>query len=238
MKPVRILLCVGVLVGVALGGWWFFRAPDQPPDTNDRADDPVWFKDVTRDVGLDFVHEAGPTGEFFFPQIMGSGAAFLDFDNDGLLDIYLIQNGGPNSTATNRLYKQTKDGKFIDVSKGSGLDIVGWGMGVAVGDANNDGFVDVVVTEFGRTRLFLNQGNGTFKEITAESGIDNPLWGASVSFVDFDRDGWLDLVVTNYVDYDPGTACRGIGGRRDYCHPSQFAGQVTKLYRNVSKDNR
>jgi hypothetical protein len=237
MKPARILVCVAFLVGLAVAsGVWFFLGRDQPA-IDDASSGPEWFKDVTKDVGLDFVHEAGSIGAYFMPQIMGSGAAFLDFDNDGLLDIYLIQNGGPKSTATNRLFKQTADRKFVDVSNGSGLDIVGHGMGVAIGDANNDGFVDVVVTEYGRTRLFLNQGNGTFKEITAESGLDNPLWGTSVSFVDFDRDGWLDLVVTNYVDYDPAWACQGIGSRRDYCHPSQFQGRVTKVFHNVSKSN-
>jgi hypothetical protein len=219
----------GLAVAAAVAGLWVATARNEPPDAA------PWFKDVTDEVGLDFVHDPGPVGEYFMPQIMGSGAAFLDFDNDGLLDIYLIQNGGPDSGSTNRLYRQTAEGRFIDVSKGSGLDVAGYGMGVAVGDVNNDGWVDVVVTEYGRTRLFLNQGNGTFREITAEAGLDNPLWGTSVSFVDFDRDGWLDLVVVNYLDYDPAHACKNTSGRRDYCHPRQFPPQVTRLYRNVSQ---
>src|SRR5258708_27616673 len=99
---------------------------------NKAAPDPDWLQDVTDEVGLDFVHDAGPVGEYFMPQIMGSGAAFLDFDNDGLLDIYLIQNGGPDGS-TNRLYRQTPDHRFVDVSKGSGLDVAGYGMGVAGG---------------------------------------------------------------------------------------------------------
>lgn len=193
-----------------------------------------WFVDVTDEAGLDFVHEAGAVGSYFMPQIMGSGAAFLDFDNDGLLDIYLLQNGGPESGAANRLFRQTPDHRFIDVSRGSGLDVAGYGMGVAVGDVNNDGWVDVAITEFGRTRLFLNRGDGTFREITTEAGLDNPLWSTSLSFIDFDRDGWLDLVVVNYVDYDPAHACTN-AGRHDYCHPRQFLPQVTRLYRNVSQ---
>jgi hypothetical protein len=219
------LLGGGLAAALAVAGW-LTRAP-LPPDH-----DAPWFVDVTEDVGLDFVHDAGPVGSYFMPHIMGSGAAFLDFDNDGLLDIYLIQNGGPDSGAANRLYHQRADHRFVDVSKGSGLDVVGHGMGVAVGDVNNDGWVDVAVTEFGRTRLFVNQRDGTFREITAEAGLDNPLWGTSLAFVDFDRDGWLDLVVVNYIDYDPAHACTN-AGRRDYCHPRQFSPQVTRLYRNV-----
>src|SRR5437016_380422 len=177
---------------VLAGGAPLAAAPAEP-----------WFREVTAEVGLDFVHDAGPTGKYFMPQVMGSGAAFLDFDNDGRPDIYLVQNAGPGARSTNRLFRQTADGRFVDVSKGSGLDVSGYGMGVAVGDVNNDGWVDVVVTEYGPTRLFLHQGNGTFREVTAEAGLDNPLWGTSVCFVDFDRDGWLDLVVVNYLEYDP-----------------------------------
>jgi hypothetical protein len=106
-------------------------------------------------------------------------------------------------------------------------------MGVATGDANNDGWVDVVVTEYGKLRLFTNQGNGTFRETTEGSGLDSPLWGCSASFLDFDRDGWLDLVVANYVAYDPSRPCISAGGVEDYCAPKEFEGTVTKLYRNL-----
>src|SRR6266849_5053832 len=160
-----------------------------------------WFEDITDQVGLNFIHDAGPTGNYFFPQILGSGAALFDFNNDGRLDIYLLQNGGPASASTNRLFRQESDGRFTDVTSGSGLDIAGYGMGVAIGDVNNDGWPDVFVTEYGRVRLFLNNGNGTFTDITQEAGLDNPHWGTSACFVDYDRDGWLDLVVANYVSY-------------------------------------
>src|SRR5581483_11334360 len=157
--------------------------------------DPVWFEDVTQDLGLHFIHDAGPQdGTYFLPQIMGSGAAFFDFDNDGRLDIYLVQNAGPNSHSTNRLFRQGPDGHFTDDSAGSGLDIAGYGMGVAVADVNNDGWPDVLVTEYGRLRLFLNNGNGTFTDISKEAGLNSTLWGTSASFVDYNRDGWLDLV--------------------------------------------
>src|SRR5262245_24990373 len=120
---------------------------------------PAWFVEVTREAGLDFVHEVGPTGSYFMPEVVGSGAAFLDFDGDGRLDIYLIQNA-PGSTARNRLYRQEPRGRFTDVSRGSGLDVTGRGMGVAVGDVDNDSLPDVLLTEYGGARLFVNQGGG------------------------------------------------------------------------------
>jgi hypothetical protein len=194
---------------------------------------PSWFVDITEDRGLHFVHDAGPVGSYFMPQAVGSGAALFDFDNDGRLDIYLVQNGGPHSKSTNRLFRQGPDGRFTDVSKGSGLDIAGYGMGVAVGDVNNDGWPDVLVTQYGGVRLFLNNGNGTFTDVTKEAGLDNPLWATSACFVDYDRDGWLDLVIVNYLDYDPVRPCASAGGTKDFCGPKSYLGTVTKLYRNL-----
>jgi enediyne biosynthesis protein E4 len=194
---------------------------------------PPWFEDVTEKVGLDFVHDAGPVDEarHFMPQIVGSGAAVFDFDGDGLLDIYLLNNGGPRGKP-NCLFRQLPDGKFKDVSLGSGLDIAGYNMGVAIGDVNNDGHPDVLVTQYGGVKLFLNNGNGTFTDVTREAGLDNPLWATSAAFLDYDRDGWLDLVVVNYVDYDPSWPCAGLGGQPDYCPPNQFPGTVSKLFHN------
>jgi hypothetical protein len=113
------------------------------------------------------------------------------------------------------------------------LDIAGYGMGVAVGDVNNDGWPDVLITQYGGLRLFLNNGNGTFTEITKEAGLDSLLWGTSATFVDYDRDGWLDLVVVNYLNYDPSRRCTGPDGQADFCAPEAFFGTVTKLYRNL-----
>src|SRR5262249_7188369 len=132
-------------------------------------------------------------------------------------------------------FRQGADGRFTDVSAGSGLDVAGYGMGVAIGDVNNDGYADVLVTEWGRVRLFLNNGNGTFTDITHEAGLDNPHWGTSASFVDYDRDGWLDLVIANYVDYDRTAECASTGGRSEYCHPSTFHGTIAKLYHNLGR---
>jgi hypothetical protein len=208
-----------------------------PSPTVDEAVGPVWFEDVTGQVGLDFIHNPGPIDKrYFFPQIVGSGAALFDFDNDGRLDLYLIQNAGPHSGVTNRLYRQGPDGRFVDVSRGSGLDVAGYGMGVAVGDVNNDGWPDVLLTEYGGVRLFLNNGNGTFTDVTREAGLDNPLWATAAAFVDYDRDGWLDLVIVNYVDYIASAQCtQTASGRPDYCPPARFGGSIAKLYHNEGR---
>jgi hypothetical protein len=192
---------------------------------------PPWFADMTDEMGLDFIHDAGPLGSYFLPQIMGSGAALFDFNNDGLLDIYLLQNGGP-AGARNRLYQQLPDGRFKDVSAGSGLDVAGYNMGVAIGDVNNDGLPDVLVTQYGGIKLFLNNGDGTFLDATQESGLKNSDWGCSAAFLDYDRDGWLDLVVVNYVAYDPNRPCPSPDGRPEYCGPNKFPGRSARLFHN------
>jgi hypothetical protein len=192
---------------------------------------PAWFEDVTQKCGLNFVHDAGPIGRYFMPQIVGSGTALLDYDNDGRLDIYLIHNGGPNG-ATNQLFHQETNGRFTEVSKGSGLDVAGFNMGIAVGDVNNDGFPDILLTQYRGVRLFLNNGNGTFTEVTREVGLDDPHWAVSAAFFDYNRDGWLDLVVVHYVDYRESTQCPDHAGNPEFCGPNSFAGTVTRLYRN------
>src|SRR5262249_29159192 len=156
---------------------------------------------------LDFVHDPGPTGSYFMPQVIGSGCAVFDFDGDGLLDIYLVQNGGPQSKSVNRLYRQLPGGKFADVTEGSGLGVAGDGMGVAVGGVTTDGLPAGSPPESGGVRLFLNLGGGKFEDVTAEAGLSNPLWATSAAFLDYDRDGLLDLVIVNYVDYDPEREC-------------------------------
>jgi hypothetical protein len=204
-----------------------------PPADAERPEGPPWFEDVTAARGLRFVHDPGPVGAYFMPQIMGSGCALFDYDGDGRLDAYLIQNAGPDSGATNRLFHQEADGTFRDVTAGSGLGVAGFGMGVAVGDVNNDGRPDVLVTEYGRCRLFLNNGNGTFTDVTKDAGLDDLGWGTSAAFFDYDRDGWLDLIVVNYVDYDRSVRCGSSGGKPDYCHPNTFPGSVARLYHNL-----
>jgi hypothetical protein len=228
-----VLLGLVLALGSLLEGCG--RLEPTPPSPAAPAE-PPWFQEITADVGLRFTHDAGPIDDrYFLPQIIGSGAALFDFDNDGRLDILLLQNGGPDSSSRHRLFRQGPDGRFTDVSAGSGLDVAGHGMGVAIGDVNNDGWPDVLITQYRGVRLFLNNGNGTFTDVTRQAGLDNPLWATSAAFFDYDRDGWLDLVVVNYLDYDPATRCVAAGGRPAYCHPSDFRGTVTKLYHNLGR---
>ncbi len=210
-----------------------------------------WFSESGSAVGLDFVHFNGMSGEFYFEEMMGSGGALLDFDNDGDLDVYLIQGqmlGGKAALMkprmplplTDRLYRNDleirADGsrtlRFTDVTKGSGLDIRTYGMGAATGDFDNDGWIDVYRTRRGPAQMFRNNGNGTFTDVSARAGTTNTAWSVSASFVDVDRDGWLDLYVGNYVDHDDTRKCFSALGERDYCGPQGFKPVPARLYRN------
>jgi hypothetical protein len=232
MNRAKTIWCL--VVGLALAGGaavWFRTGPPRSDDPV--ASGPPWFADVTAKLGIDFVHDAGSGGKHFTPEAIGSGVALFDFDNDGRLDLYFLTNGGPKSSSTNKLYQQRADGTFADVSAGSGLDIPGHNMGVAVADVNNDGWRDVLVTQYTGVRLFLNQDGKRFLDVTGAARLANPAWGASAAFLDYDRDGWLDLVLVNYVDYDPTWPCTTRSGVPDYCPPSAFPGRVSKLFRNL-----
>ena len=190
--------------------------------------DGEWFQDVTAEMGLHFVHESGATGEKYLPEIAGSGAALLDFDRDGDLDVYLttgsheLRADSPAENPRNQLYRNERDGYFVNVTAESGLGDGGYGMGVAVGDIDNDGWVDVYVANYGRDRLYRNTGQGSFEDITAAAGIQVDGWSSSAAFFDYDLDGFLDLYVARYVDFDTRVTAFDEAGRRDYPGPREF----------------
>jgi hypothetical protein len=194
------------------------------------------FTDVARELGIDFVQDPGTEGKYMTPEVMGSGAAFFDYDNDGDLDVFLVQAGPLPETGKprppDRLYRQNRDGKFTDVTQESGLGDTGYGTGVSVGDFDNDGFVDVFVTNYGPNSLYRNLGNGRFANVTEKAGIRGSNWSESSAFCDYDADGFLDLFVTNYVKHDPAKVCVKGDGAPDYCSPQSLPYQTDILYRN------
>ncbi len=209
-------------------------APQEaPPPPAPRG--PAWFSEVAASSGLDFRHETGAEGELHLPEIMGSGAALLDYDGDGDLDAYLINatknlgQGPPVGGSVNRLYRQGADGTFEDVTEESGLGDPGYGMGVAVGDFDNDGHEDVFIANFGEDRLYRNLGNGRFEDVSEAAVAKVGGWSSSASFLDYDHDGVLDLYVVRYVDYDAEIRCLDFAGRHDYCGPTAFPGRADVL---------
>ena len=238
--------------GAACGG------SSVPADSVDAPAPPAvdWFTDRARETGLDFVHFNGMTGERYYPEIMAPGLALFDYDNDGDLDVYLVQGQllGPGKTMADAVFKPesplsdrlfrndlTVDAggartlRFTDVTDASGIDVRTYGMGVAAADVDNDGFVDLYRTSLSGSALLHNNGNGTFTDVAAKAGAANPGgWGVSASFVDFDRDGWLDLFVGNYLLYkiEGDIDCLAVTGQHDYCPPNSYRAQPSRLYRN------
>ncbi len=229
---------VGILL-VVVGGFVVGGCASKPSAPESAAGPtaepagPAWFEDVTDRLGIHFTHDPGPVGPYPMPQIVGTGCAVFDCDGDGRLDLYFMHNVAPGSPSRNVLYRQRPNGTFEDVSAGSGLDFAGPCMGVAVGDVDNDGRPDLLVTMAGGVRLFLNLGGGKFADATEEAGLRDPLWATSAAFFDYDRDGRLDLFVVNYVDCDPSVRCTDHRGDRDFCAPKAFLGTVSRLFRNV-----
>lgn len=191
------------------------------------------FREITNDVGLDFQHHVTVGGSHALPELMGSGVAIFDANGDGRLDLLFVDAGETRSKgAPDRLFLRTADGKYRDATEGAGLDRAGYGTGIAAGDVDNDGDIDVYVGNWGGDALYLNDGSGRFKNVTRAAGIRNDRWTASVGFVDFDLDGFLDIFVTTYVRFDATRQCASSDGRADYCGPETFTGDVDVLYRN------
>src|SRR6266446_3844670 len=187
----------------------------QVKDSRPTAPTPAKFVDVTSSLGVQFQHAAPHTSKKYLLETMGSGVALFDYDNDGRLDLFVV-NGDeiidpsphgtiPQKTGAkdwNRLYHQKSDGTFEDVTEKSGLQGVGYGMGVAVADYDNDGFADIYVTGYGGNRLYHNNGDCTFTDVTEKAGVGGSGWSTSAAWVDLDKDGLLDLVVLRYIQWD------------------------------------
>ncbi len=198
----------------------------------------VRFTDITQSAGIRFIHNSGRAGKKYLPETMGAGCAFLDADGDGRPDILLIN--GRDWTPRGRrslpaLYRNNGDGTFTDITAGSGLDVETYGMGVAVGDYDNDGRDDVYITSLDGDRLFHNDGGGKFHDVTRSSGIQNTDFGTSAAWLDYDRDGKLDLFVANYVQWSPKNDlwCSLDGATKSYCTPESYKGTSSKLFRNL-----
>jgi hypothetical protein len=197
------------------------------------------FTDVTAQAGLRFRHNNGAYGAKLLPETLGSGCAFLDYDADGWPDILLVNGmdwpGRTRARSTLRLYRNNRDGTFTDATRAAGLDVELYGMGVAVGDFDNDGFPDILITCVGQNRLFRNTGKGSFVDVTRRSGLGGrEAFSTSAMWVDFDRDGLLDLFVCNYVRWSPQTDvfCSLDGRQKSYCTPEAYRGETPWLFRN------
>jgi enediyne biosynthesis protein E4 len=203
------------------------------------AEHPVQYVDVTEEAGIDFVYTNGSIGEKYMPESMGSGAAFFDYDADGFLDLYIV-NGAALSgfesaaKATNVLYRNRGDGTFADVTAATGVGDTGYGMGTVAGDYDNDGDLDLYVTNVGANVFYENGGDGRFADVTGRAKVGDDGWGTNASFVDYDNDGDLDLYVANYLVFtvEGHKKCR-MGDVRVYCSPTAYEGQSGVMYRNT-----
>ena len=240
---VRITCAAALLLLFTPGGFRSENARGQATAKPAAAPPPSGhFTDIRGSAGITFVQDSTQTDEKYYLETMGTGVAWLDYDQDGLMDLYLVQTAAtdaykPAQPLRSALYHNNGDGTFTDVTDKAGVGAEGhYGQGVAVGDYNNDGYPDLYVTGYGRAILYRNNGNGTFTDVTKEAGVaDEGEWSTSAGWFDFDKDGWLDLIVANYLEWTPKTNLwcgERAPGYRSYCNPNNYKGQKIKLYRN------
>jgi len=228
-RPLAVL-CVIALASLLVEK----TAISAPPESSS-----IQFRDITQRAGIHFVHNNGAFGKKYLPETMGPGVAFIDYDNDGWPDIFLVNGmdwpGHGQKHSTPKLYHNNHDGTFTDVTRKAGLDVEMYGLGVAVGDYDNDGYDDLFVTAYGQNRLFHNNGNGTFTDVTQKAGLQGPKeFSTSAAWMDYDKDGHLDLVVANYVQWTPETDlyCTLDGKSKSYCTPESYKGTAVRLWHN------
>jgi hypothetical protein len=226
--PALLAVCLAILGGSFTG--LLAQKPAAPT---------VKFQDVTRAAGIHFVHNNGAFGKMWLPEAMGSGVAFIDYNNDGWPDILLINGkdwpGHFRRHTYMALYRNNHDGTFTDVTRQAGLDVEMYGMGVAIGDYDNDGCDDIFVSALGQSHLFHNNCNGTFTDVTKKAGLWGPNeFSTGAAWVDYDRDGYLDLLVANYVQWTPATDiyCTLDGKTKSYCTPQAYKGTSLRLWHN------
>ena len=242
MKIPTKLSCVVILVMSSGGSSGGAGVDAQQPAKAQATSVPVRYTDIRKSAGITFVQDSTETEEKYYLETMGTGVAWLDYNQDGLMDLYFVQSGAtdaykPAKPLRSALYRNNGDGTFTDVTVKAGVSGEGhYGQGVAVGDFDNDGFPDLYVTGYGRAILYHNNGDGTFTDVTSRAGVaDDGQWSTSAGWFDYDKDGWLDLVVTNYLNWTPKTNlwCGDRApGYRSYCNPGNYTGQRTKLYHN------
>ncbi len=209
-----------------------------PPSQAPRYSGPIEFVNVTTQAGLHFKHNSGAFGKKYMPETVGSGGAFLDYDNDGWQDILLINSMNwperKGAKSYSALYHNNQNGTFTDVTKEAGLAVELYGIGCAIADYDNDGLVDIYITCLGANHLFRNQGGGRFTDVTTKAGVGDTGFSASAAWFDYDRDGRLDLFVCNYVEWavEKDINCSQDGKNKSYCTPEAYKGQSSTLYHN------
>jgi len=222
MSPIRRCLALAMCATLASCGRQAAKE-----EKHAAAPDQTWFEEISRRAGIDFVHRSGHGERFFLPEIMGGGAALFDMDGDGYLDLYLVQSGSlfdRSASGGHQLFRNRGDGTFENVTRESGADVRGYGMGVTAGDFDNDGAIDLYVTNVGANVLLKNDGHGRFTDVTAKAGVGGSGWSTSSAFLDYDGDGWLDLFVVRYLDWRPSAEveCFSLTGVPDYCSPRTY----------------